>query len=185
MKKEFDIMEACSASALDFINTVLFCMKEDGFEDDVINSYKEYLFAAHEMHYNTDIGEQCENIENYLDECNYYDEEDLDEYVKNIDEKLTLLQEEDEKIIKWLKENGYTDECIEAEFEPSPINDNQGRAMDFKYKGNIEELDVEELAASIAENVIDERFSVRVFIYDEDDGEAYRDVFCVEIWLNE
>lgn len=29
MKKQvFDVMDACAASALDFIDTVLFCMKE-------------------------------------------------------------------------------------------------------------------------------------------------------------
>ena len=66
-KQKFDVMDACAASALDFIDTVLFNMKEDGFEDDVIDRYKEYLLDAHEMHYNTDIGEQGENITEYLD----------------------------------------------------------------------------------------------------------------------
>lgn len=97
-------------------------------------------------------------------------------------ERLTLLQEEGHKVEEWLKENGYADGCVGAAFEPSPINNNQGRAIDFEYNGNIEDLDVEELATDIAENVIDDRFSVRVFLYDE---EERRNVFCVEIWLNE
>ena len=105
--------------------------------------------------------------------------------MKKIEEKLTLLQEEEHKIGKWLKESGYTTDeyCIGAGFEP--IDGHQGRAMDFEYNGDIEELDVDILATSIAENVIDDRFSVRVSVYDEEDGEAYKNLFCVEIWLNE
>lgn len=105
--------------------------------------------------------------------------------MKKFEEKLTLLQEEEHKIGKWLKESGYTaDEyCIGAGFEP--VEGHQGRAMDFEYNGNIEELDVDTLVTSIAENVIDDRFSVRVSVYDEEDGEAYKNLFCVEIWLND
>lgn len=105
--------------------------------------------------------------------------------MKKFEEKLTLLQEEEHKIGKWLKESGYTTDeyCIGAGFEP--IDGHQGRAMDFEYNGDIEELDVDILSTSIAENVIDDRFSVRVSVYDEEDGEAYKNLFCVEIWLNE
>lgn len=105
--------------------------------------------------------------------------------MKKFEEKLTLLQEEEHKIGKWLKESGYTTDeyCIGAGFEP--VEGHQGRAMDFEYNGDIEELDVDILATSIAENVIDDRFSVRVFVYDEECGEAYKNLFCVEIWLNE
>ena len=179
-------MDACKSSAKDFCETLLFCLedagiftKEDGsLDEDFKKDYKEFLDYALEMHYNTDIGEQGENIEKYLEGCNYYDEEDFKD-------KLTLLQEEEHKIGKWLKEAGYAaDEyCIGAGFEP--IEGHQGRAMDFKYNKNIEDLDIDKLATSIAENVIDDRFSVRVFVYDEKDGEAYKNLFCVEIWLNE
>lgn len=106
--------------------------------------------------------------------------------MKKFEEKLTLLQEEEHKIGKWLKESGYTaDEyCIGSSF--GPVNGHhQIRSMDFEYNGDIEELDVDKLATAIAENVIDDRFSVRVFVYDEECGEAYENVFCVEIWLNE
>lgn len=100
---------------------------------------------------------------------------------------LTLLQKEGLEIEKWLKEAGYTDGYIAAVYVP--IEGHQGRAMDFEYNGNIEDLDVGKLAASIAENVIDDRFSVRVSIYDKDDDVEleilYKDVFCVEIWLND
>ena len=184
--KKFEIMDACKSSAKDFCETLLFCLeddgvftKEDGFlDEDFKKDYKKFLDSVLEMHYNTDIGEQGENITKYLDECNYYDEEDFEE-------KLTLLQEEEHKIGKWLKENGYTayEYCIGAGFEP--VEGHQGRAIDFKYNKNIEDLDVDILATSIAENVIDDRFSVRVFAYDEEEGEAYKNLFCVEIWLNE
>ena len=119
------------------------------------------------------------------DEFEHISDEELEEIYNNIQvEDLTLLQEEEHKIEKWLKEAGYTkDECIGAGFEQ--IEGHQGRVMDFEYNGDIEELDVEELAVSIAENVIDDRFYVRVSLYDEEDGEAYRDLFCVEIWLDE
>lgn len=182
--KKFDIMDACWASAKDFCDTLLACLendkiftKKDGsLDEDFRNEYKEYLDSVLEMHYNTDIGEQGENITKYLDECNYYDED--------LEEKLTLLQEEEHKIGKWLKENGYTtDDCVGAGFEP--INGHQGRSMDFEYNGNVEDLDVDKLATAIAENVIDDRFSVRVSTYNEEDGEAYKNLFCVEIWLNE
>lgn len=181
-------MKACWASAKDFCETLLFCLeetgvftKEDGsLDEDFKKDYKEFLDNVLEMHYNTDIGEQGENIEKYLDECNYYDEEDFKE-------KLTLLLEEEYKITKWLKEAGYTtDDCMGAGFEP--VEGHQGRAMDFEYNGNIDEideLDIDRLATAIAENVIDDRFSVRVFVYDKEDGEAYENQFCVEIWLNE
>ena len=100
---------------------------------------------------------------------------------------LTLLQEAAHKIEKWLKEAGYTDGCLGAAFEP--IEGHQGRSIDFEYNGNIDELDVDKLAADIAENVIDDRFSVRVSTYDGiGDREfeiLYKDVFCVEIWLND
>lgn len=96
---------------------------------------------------------------------------------------LTLLQEEEHKIGKWLKENSYTtdEDCVGAGFES--IEGLQGRAMDFEYNGDIDELDTEELADSIAENVIDGRFAVRVSTYDEEDGEAYKNLFCVEVVL--
>ena len=179
--KTFDIMDACEASAKDFCNTLLACLendkvftKEDGFlDEDYRKEYKEYLDRVLEIHYNTDIGEQGENITNYLDECGYYDEEDL-----------TLLQKEEHIIEKWLKENGYTtNDCVGAGFEP--IDGHQGRAMDFEYNGNIAQLDVDELADSIAENVIDDRFSVRVFVYDQEEYKDYENMFCVEIRFNE
>ena len=184
--KKFEIMDACKSSAKDFCETLLFCLEEDGvftkddgsLDEGFKKDYKEFLNSVLEMHYNTDIGEQGENITKYLDECNYYDEEDF-KY------ELTLLQEEEHKIGKWLKEYGYTTDeyCIGAGFEP--INGHQGRAMDFECNGNVEDLDVDKLATAIAENVIDDRFSVRVFVYDEECSEAYENVFCVEIWLNE
>lgn len=101
---------------------------------------------------------------------------------RNFEKQLTLLQEEVNKIEKWLKEAGVSDECIAAGFEP--IDGHQGRAMDFEYKGNVEYLDTDALATSIAENAIDDRFYVRVFTY-EDAGEEYKNLFCVEIWLDE
>lgn len=102
----------------------------------------------------------------------------------DFEEKLTLLQEEEHKIEEWLREAGYTTyECIGAAF--GPVEGHLGRAMDFEYNGDIEQLDVDELATVIAENVIDDRFSVRVFTYDEEDGEVYKNLFCVEVWLNE
>lgn len=183
--KKFEIMDACEASAKDFCETLLFCLEDDGIftkedgslDEDFKKDYKEFLDSVLEMHYNTDIGEQGENITKYLDECGYYEEEDFED-------KLTLLQEEEHKIEKWLKEAGYTtDDCIGVGFEP--IDGHQGRAMDFEYNGNIEDLDVDKLATFIAENVIDDRFSVRVSTYNEKAGEAYRNLFCVEIWLNE
>ena len=175
-------MDACWASAKDFCETLLFCLEEDGIftkengslDEDFKKDYKEYLDYVLEMHYNTDIGEQGENIEKYLDECGYYKDEDL-----------TLLQKEEHEIGKWLKENGYTtdEDCIGAGFEP--IEEHQGRAMDFEYNGNVDELDVDKLATAIAENVIDDRFSVRVSTYDDDYTEEYNNLFCIEIWLNE
>ena len=183
--KTFDIMDACEASAKDFRNTLLACLENDGIftktngslNEDLRKEYKEYLDRVLEIHYNTDIGEQGENITNYLDECGYYDEEDFEE-------KLTLLQKEEHIIEKWLKENGYTtNDCVGAGFEP--IDGHQGRAMDFEYNGNIAQLDVDELADSIAENVIDDRFSVRVFVYDQEEYKDYENMFCVEIRFNE
>ena len=184
--KKFDIMDVCEASAKDFCETLLFCLEDDGIftkedgslDEDFKKDYKEFLDNVLEMHYNTDIGEQGENITKYLDECGYYEDE-------NFEEKLTLLQEEEHKIGKWLKENGYTtdEDCVGAGFEP--IEGHQGRAMDFEYNGNIDDLDVDKLATAIAENVIDDRFSVRVSTYNEKAGEAYKNLFCVEIWLDE
>lgn len=83
--KKFDIMDACWASAKDFCDTLLACLendkiftKEDGsLDEDFRKEYKEYLDSVIEMHYNTDIGEQGENITKYLDECNYYGKEGL------------------------------------------------------------------------------------------------------------
>ena len=105
--------------------------------------------------------------------------------MKKFEEKLTLLQEEEHNITEWLKENGYTtDDCIGACF--GPINGHhQIRAMDFEYNGNIENLDTEELANTLAENVIDDRFYVRVSTYGDECGEAYKNLFCVEICLND
>lgn len=100
---------------------------------------------------------------------------------------LTLLQEEEHKITDWLKENGYTDGCLGAAF--IPIECHQGRYMDFEYNGNIEDLDVEELAADITANVLDDRFSVRVSTYDGIGDKEFEILhkyeFIVEIWLNE
>lgn len=184
--KKFEIMDACKSSAKDFCETLLFCLEDDGIftkedgylDEDFKKDYKEFLDNVLEIHYNTDIGEQGENITKYLDECGYYDDEE------DFKEKLTLLQEEEHKIGKWLKETGYTtdEDCVGAGFEP--IDGYQGRAIDFEYNGNIEDLDIEELAASIAENVIDDRFSVRVSVYDEED-EGHKNMFCVEICFNE
>lgn len=39
-------------------------------------------------------------------------------------------------------------------------------------------------ACEASENAIDDRFSVRVSTYDEEAGEAYKNLFCVEILLN-
>lgn len=83
--KKFDIMDACWASAKDFCESLLFCLEEDGLftkedgslDEDFKKDYKEFLDSVLEKHYNTDIGEQGENITKYLDECNYYDEEGL------------------------------------------------------------------------------------------------------------
>lgn len=180
--KKFDIMDACKASAKDFCETLLFCLEDDEFftkedgslDEDFKKDYKEFLDSVLEMHYNTDIGEQGENIIKYLDECNYYEKEDFDG-------KLPLLQEEEHKIEKWLKEASYVNEYVGAGFEP--IDGHQGRAMDFEYNGNVDELDVDKLATAIAENAIDDRFSVRVFVYDEED-EGHKNMFCVEVWLN-
>lgn len=184
--KTFDVMDACWASAKDFCETLLFCLEEEGIftkedgslDEDFKKDYKEFLNYALEMHYNTDIGEQGENIEKYLDECGYYDDEDFEE-------KLTLLQKEGHKIEKWLKEAGYAKDFVGAGFEP--IDGHQGRAMDFEYNGDIDELDgldIDRLAKSIAENVIDDRFFVRVSTYNEKAGEKYKNTFCVEIWLD-
>ena len=104
------------------------------------------------------------------------------EETNDFEKQLILLQEEGIKIEKWLKEVNVADEYIGAAFEP--INGHQGRALDFEYIGNVEYLDNIALATSIAENVIDDRFSVRVFIYNEEDREEYKNLFCVEIWLN-
>lgn len=106
-----------------------------------------------------------------MEETNYFEKQ------------LILLQEEGIKIEKWLKEINVADEYIGAAFEY--IDGHQGRALVFEYKWNVEYLDVNALATSIAENVIDNRFSVSVFIYNEEDREEYKNLFCVEIWLNE
>lgn len=95
------------------------------------------------------------------------------------EEQLTLLQNEGLKIGKWLKEANVADECIGATFER--IDGHQGRSIDFEYNGNAEYLDVDALATSIAENVIDDRFYVRVSTYNE---EEYKNAFCVEVWLD-
>lgn len=105
---------------------------------------------------------------------------------KDFEKQLTLLQEAGDKIEKWLKEVGVSDEWIGAGFEP--IEGHQGRSMDFEYKGNVKYLDVDALAADIAEKVIDDRFYVRVSTCDDEDvdecGEEYKNLFCVEIWLD-
>ena len=87
---------------------------------------------------------------------------------------MDLLQNEGLKIEKWLKEVDVADECICARFES--VESHQGRSMDFRYKGNVEYLDVDALAASIAENVIDDKFYVRVFTYSEDMVEKIIDI---------
>lgn len=69
----FDVIDACKASAKDFCETLLFCLEEDGIftkedgslDEDYKKDYKEYLDGVLEMHYNTDIGEQGENLVNY------------------------------------------------------------------------------------------------------------------------
>ena len=81
----FDIMDACKASAKDFCETLLFCLEEDGIftkedgslDEEYKKDYKEYLDSVLEMHYNTDIGEQGENIGKYLDESGFYDFEEI------------------------------------------------------------------------------------------------------------
>ena len=101
----------------------------------------------------------------------------------DFEKQLTLLQEEEHKIEKWLKEANVSDGCIDAGFEP--IEGHQGRSMDFEYNGNVEYLDVNALATSIAENVIDDRFCVRVSTYDPECGEEYKNLFCVEVWIDD
>lgn len=96
----------------------------------------------------------------------------------NFEKQLTILQEEENKIEKWLKESNVAYECVGAGFEP--IEGHQGRSMDFECIGNVEYLDVNALSESIAENVIDDRFYVRVSTYDDEEN-----LFCVEIWLDE
>lgn len=102
--------------------------------------------------------------------------------MNDFEKQLTLLQEEGLKVEKWLKEANVADECIGVGFEP--IDGHQGRSMDFKYNGNVEYLDVNALAASISENVIDDRFYVRVFTYGSEDSEEYKNLFCVEVWID-
>lgn len=77
MELTFDtIMEACKASAKDFCETLLFCLEEDGIftkkdgslDEDYKKEYKEYLDSVLEMHYNTDIGDQGENIVTFIEE---------------------------------------------------------------------------------------------------------------------
>lgn len=175
--KKLDIMDACKASAKDFCETLLFCLEDDGIftkedgslDGDFKKEYKDYLDSVLEYHYNTDFGEQGENITKYLDEC--------------FEDELTLLLNEGRKIENWLKENSYSDECISTCF--GPIGGRQCRAMDFEYNGNINDLDIDKLAFSISKNVIDEGFSVRVSTYDEEDGEEYENLFCVEVLLND
>ena len=101
----------------------------------------------------------------------------------SFEKQLALLQEEGNKIEEWLKEAGVSGECMGAGFEP--VDGHQGRAMDFEYNGCVEYLDTDALAASIAENVIDDRFCVRVSTYGEEDGEEHKNLFCVEVWLDE
>lgn len=159
-KQEFNTMEACAASALDFIDTVLLCMKEDGFKDDVIDDYRKYLLTIHDMHYNTDIGEQGENITNYLDEY-----------------KLSFLQEEGNKIEKQLIETGFA-KCIGASFEP--VNGHQGRVMDFEFNGNIKDLDEITLLDKLSKWVVSRDLGVNVDKYDD---EEHRNMFSVTIWF--
>ena len=102
--------------------------------------------------------------------------------MNDFEKQLTLLQEEGLKVEKWLKEANVADECIGVGFEP--IDGHQGRSMDFKYNGNVEYLDVNALAASISENVIDDRFYVRVFTYGPEDSGEYKNLFCVEVWID-
>lgn len=69
----FDVIDACAASAKDFCETLLFCLEEDdiftkedgSLDENFKKDYKEYLDSVLEMHYNTDIGEQGENLVNY------------------------------------------------------------------------------------------------------------------------
>ena len=96
--------------------------------------------------------------------------------------QVALLIEADNKIEKWFKEDGVLAEWTGAGIEP--IDGHQGRVIDFEYKGNVKYLDVDALAESIAENAIDDRFSVRVFTYDEYAGEECKNMFCVEVWLD-
>lgn len=97
--------------------------------------------------------------------------------------EIALLQNVGHKIEKWLKENNYSDECISTCC--GPLDEHLCRAMDFEYNGNVDDLDVDKLSASIAENVIDDRFSVRVSTYKEEYvAEGYENMFCVEVWFN-
>lgn len=77
MELTFDtIMEACKASAKDFCETLLFRLEEDdifakedgSLDEDYKNECKEYLNSILELHYNTDIGEQGENIVAFIEE---------------------------------------------------------------------------------------------------------------------
>ena len=95
------------------------------------------------------------------------------------EEQLVLLQNEGLKIEKWLKEANVADERISAVIDH--IDGHQCISIDFEYNGNAEYLDVDALATSIAENVIDDRFYVRVSTYNE---EEYKNAFCVEVWLD-
>ena len=125
------------------------------------------------MHYNTDIGEQGEHICNYLDNISLSFEEQMEE-----------LQGVEKEVESWLKKNGFTEEdCIDAGFEP--IEGHQGRAMDFEYNGDIRKIDVDVIAKALAEEVIEDTFSVRVFTYDEESGDAYKNLFCVEVWFTD
>ena len=98
---------------------------------------------------------------------------------KGFEEQLTLLQNEGLKIEKWLKEVNVAGERISAIIDH--IDGHQCISIDFEYIGNAEYLDVDALATSIAENVIDDRFYVRVSTYNE---EEYKNAFCVEVWLD-
>ena len=101
------------------------------------------------------------------------------EKTNGFEEQLTLLQNEGLKIEKWLKEVNVADERIGAVFDH--IDGHQCISIDFEYIGNAEYLDVDALATSIAENVVDDRFYVRVSTYNE---EEYKNAFCVEVWLD-
>lgn len=168
----FDIMDACKASAKDFCETLLFCLENDGIftkedgslDEDYKKDYKEYLDNVVEMHYNTDIGEQGESIEKYLNECGFYDFEEI------------FLNEQNH-IEKWLKENNYTDGCVDRGFEL--FKGYLVWSMDFKYNGDICDLDADKLAASISKNT-SEKFCVRVSKYDEEEN-----LFCVDIIMTE